>query len=337
MPVPFILAGIAIASTLYGGVKGVKAVKQQTEANEVNSRAQRIFDNAIEELEEARENSKFALERLGKKKLDVADKSINRFVSVYEKIHNIEITDTIGLKELNKFRIDKQSVVELKRIGEMASSMASGMATGGLAGGLMAFGAYSAAMTFGVASTGTAIAALSGAAATKATLAFLGGGALAAGGFGVAGGMAILGGVVAGPALAVLGTFMAAKAGKNRDNAYSNLAEAKKYQEVYRKATELCNAISKRANMFNKLLAELDEIFRQGIISLETIVSISGTDFKRYNIESKKMVAAACSVAGAVKAVLDTPILTMDGGLTKESEKTGDEILDLLNSMRQEA
>jgi hypothetical protein len=49
-----------------------------------------------------------------------------------------------------------------------------------------AFGAWSGAMAFGAASTGTAISALSGIAATNATLAFLGGGSLAAGGLGIA-------------------------------------------------------------------------------------------------------------------------------------------------------
>ena len=51
--------------------------------------------------------------------------------------------------------------------------------------------------TFGVASTGTAISALSGAAANSAALAWLGGGALAAGGGGMSAGTAFLG--LAGP------------------------------------------------------------------------------------------------------------------------------------------
>ncbi len=53
------------------------------------------------------------------------------------------------------------------------------------------------ATTFGTASTGTAISTLSGAAATNATLAWLGGGALAAGGGGTAAGSALL--ALAGP------------------------------------------------------------------------------------------------------------------------------------------
>lgn len=47
----------------------------------------------------------------------------------------------------------------------------------------------------GTAGTGTAISTLSGVAATRATLAVLGGGTLAAGGLGIAGGAVVLGGI----------------------------------------------------------------------------------------------------------------------------------------------
>lgn len=71
---------------------------------------------------------------------------------------------------------------------------------GGVAGGALGLGVAAAgpavamgvATTFGVASTGTAISALSGAAATNAALAWLGGGALAAGGGGMAAGNFLL-------------------------------------------------------------------------------------------------------------------------------------------------
>ncbi len=75
-----------------------------------------------------------------------------------------------------------------------------------VAGGLGAPVAVSTLVaSLGTASTGTAISALSGAAATKATIAWLGGGALAAGGLGIAGGTAVLG------VVAVCGAYGAKK------------------------------------------------------------------------------------------------------------------------------
>jgi len=73
------------------------------------------------------------------------------------------------------------------------------LGVGSLAGGGLAVGSWAVVAAFGSASTGAAISGLSGIAATNATLAWFGGGALAAGGAGMAGGMAVLGGIVAIP------------------------------------------------------------------------------------------------------------------------------------------
>jgi hypothetical protein len=70
---------------------------------------------------------------------------------------------------------------------------------GSIAGGSMAVGSWALVTTLGSASTGVAISGLSGVAATNATLAWFGGGALAAGGAGIAGGAAVLGGLFAVP------------------------------------------------------------------------------------------------------------------------------------------
>lgn len=74
---------------------------------------------------------------------------------------------------------------------------AAGIAGGAAVASLAPTAAMWVATTFGTASTGTAISALHGAVATKAALAWLGGGALSAGGGGVAAGKALL--ALAGP------------------------------------------------------------------------------------------------------------------------------------------
>ena len=76
-------------------------------------------------------------------------------------------------------------------------------AAGGLgAGSAVAIGSWSLVSIIGTASTGTAISSLTGIAATNATLAWFGGGALAAGGFGMAGGTLLLGGLALVPLVA---------------------------------------------------------------------------------------------------------------------------------------
>lgn len=73
---------------------------------------------------------------------------------------------------------------------------------GSTIGGLAAVGSWSLVTMLGSASTGAAISGLYGAAATNATLAWFGGGALAAGGGGVAAGAMTLGAIVAAPLVA---------------------------------------------------------------------------------------------------------------------------------------
>ena len=77
---------------------------------------------------------------------------------------------------------------DLRTANRNMIATAGGTAVGALAG-VTAMGVVS---TFATASTGTAISALSGAAATNATLAWFGGGAIAAGGGGMALGAAVL-------------------------------------------------------------------------------------------------------------------------------------------------
>ncbi|MDQ1247708.1 MAG: hypothetical protein QG597_2079 [Actinomycetota bacterium] len=100
-----------------------------------------------------------------------------------------------------------QWTVVASALGQMAAATGAGVVVGGLA----AFSAFTGMAALGTASTGAAIASLSGAAETSATLAALGGGSLAVGGWGVVGGTALLAGLVAAPALvaAGIGAFFA--------------------------------------------------------------------------------------------------------------------------------
>ena len=157
------------------------------------------------------------------------------------------------------------------------------------------------------------------AAATNATLAFFGGGSLAAGGLGMAGGTAVLGGLVAGPALAVLGFVAGAKASKNLEMAKANLAKAKEFEEEMRTVADLCNGIRRRAAMFNRFLIRLQTVFDPLVFEMTQIIEKTGNDYRNYSENEKKCIASAMSMAGAIKAVLDTPILDEDGNLTQDS------------------
>ncbi|AMY05985.1 DNA polymerase III subunit gamma/tau [Staphylococcus condimenti] len=123
-----------------------------------------------------------------------------------------------------------------------AGSIGTGIAAGA---GVAAFGpaaAMAIATTFGTASTGTAISALSGAAATNAALAWLGGGALVAGGGGTAAGTTLLalsgpiGWTIGGISLVGAGIFTNSKNKKMANEAREKALEIKK-QAVILKGT----------------------------------------------------------------------------------------------------
>ncbi|MBU6213820.1 MAG: helix-turn-helix domain-containing protein [Actinomycetales bacterium] len=103
------------------------------------------------------------------------------------------------LRDIRKHAIQAPTPVDV--LGKAAAASGVGAAVGGAASGLLASWVTASA----VASTGTAISTLSGVAATNATLAWLGGGTLAAGGLGVAGGTLVLASIVTLPALIIAG------------------------------------------------------------------------------------------------------------------------------------
>ena len=108
---------------------------------------------------------------------------------------------------------------------------AAGIGTGAAVAALAPSAAMWVATTFGTASTGTAISALSGAVAQKAALAWLGGGALSAGGGGIAAGTELL--ALAGPVGWGIAAASTAATGitvciKNKKIADAAMEEAKK-------------------------------------------------------------------------------------------------------------
>ena len=326
MALPLLFIGAAVATGAVGGTKTIKAVSDNSKAGQINEIANQSIENARDQLDRQRKEVGAALESLGKEKLTILEGNVTDFVTTFEKIKNIDFQSSIGLEELKNLHIDQNTFRELKELGSFALGLAGGAAAGVAGGALTAVGAYGAAMTFASASTGTAISALSGAAATNATLAFFGGGSLASGGLGMVGGMYVLGGLVAGPALMVMGMITEAKSKEKLEKALSNKAQADEIVESLNAASVQCSAIRRRTYMFYNLLAHLDSLFLPQVWKMQDIVETEGVDYRAYTLESKKAIAAAASTACTIKAVLDTPILTPEGELTEASENVTKEI-----------
>lgn len=320
MPLPFLFIGFAAATGGLGIGKSIKAGVDASNAKKINKNANELVQEATDMLNTQRLACGRSLSQLGEEKLSVLNTSMKAFLDTFTKIKNVDFKNSEGLDELKKLHIDAQDFEEMKTMVNFAGSIAKGAVAGTAGGAVVAFGAYGAAQALAFASTGTAIASLSGAAATNATLAFFGGGSLAAGGLGMAGGTAVLGGLVAGPALMVMGFVTGAAAKKNLEKAYTNRAEAIQIAEQLRTAAKQCEAIRRRTYMFYNLLARLDAYFLPLIYRMEEILNAEGDDYSKYGHASKKVIASCASIAATIKSVLDTPLLTEEGVLTDESE-----------------
>ncbi len=320
MPLPLIIGiGIAAATGLPGAGMGIKAGVDNANAKKINRSANELMEDATDLLNRQRKACGTSLEKLGEEKIFTLSHSVKEFLDAFTKIKNVDFRETEGLDELKNLHIDENTFTELEEMSGMALTVAGSTVAGTAGGALTAFGAYSAAMTFASASTGTAIASLSGAAASNATLAFFGGGSIASGGLGVAGGTAVLGGLVAGPALLVMGLAAGKQAEKKLDQAYANQAEAERMAAELDAASLQCEAIRRRTYVVYNLLARLDSYFLPLIYQMEDILRDEGDDYRAYSKESKKVIASAAGIAGSIKAVLDTPLLTEAGELTEAS------------------
>ena len=187
MPIPFIAIGIgagvlSIGSTIHSTVKSRKWQKiynealkkcQATEsatkklADEFNQQAEQLGRLRFDGMETLREAAEF----LKKAKVKQRD---------------FEEVQAISDETIDHWRELHHEALKSLGIGVVGIGTATGAAAATRAG------LYAAAGIFGVASTGTRISTLSGAAAHSAKMAWLGGGALSAGGAGMAGGAARL-------------------------------------------------------------------------------------------------------------------------------------------------
>ena len=318
MPLPFIIAGVAVLAGAYGVKKGVDAKDDFDTAEYLNEQAEEIYDEAKDKLEEARENTDKELQSLGSLKVNIYQNSLKDFSDLFAKIKNIDFEDNLALGTLNS--VDEQDVLDIQNVVlKMEEVLGGGIAALG-SGALAGFGALGGVGMLASASTGTAIASLSGVAATNATLAWLGGGALSAGGFGMAGGMAVLGGIVAGPVLAIGGMMMASKAEEAKYTAYENYDKAEALAEQMDSACVVLDGIYRRVEEFIEILEPLNETLENSIDKLADIVNKSN-DWRTYTQKERETVMTTASIAKTVKYICDAPIIDEDGEVTITSKR----------------
>ena len=131
---------------------------------------------------------------------------------------------------------------------------------------------------------------------------------------------------VAAPVVLFTGISASLKADENLEKAQVMYAEAEKAREEMKISETLCDAISDKSEMFNDLLVELDDMFSECTCLLAGVVRKKAGKIKKnlmsadFTESELKLIAVTRALAGAIKAVIDTPILTKDGDISNESQ-----------------
>lgn len=244
--------------------------------------------------------------------------------TLFDRIRNVPEENRLTYEKLKAIRVNwKQQAEKIELEYKKAEVKAAGQGAAGVGAGVAVVtlgptAAMGVATTFGVASTGTAISALSGAAATNAALAWLGGGALAAGGGGMAAGSAFLalagpvGWTIAGLSIVASGLmFFKTKNDKERlENVYTLISnrDIKSYELAI---VELCERIKRIVDETGKL--------EEAIAKIETF----GTDYIQMTEAQQYELGAYVNLMEAATMLLVNPILGLQ---PKFSEQDFDKV-----------
>lgn len=270
----------------------------------------------ISKLQLAQQKAEAAAKKANQKINDLGCQTSDLYTSLitiqtlFDHIRNAPEENRLKHEKLKAVRVNwKQQVErieleykknEVKAIGQGAAGISAAVTVATLA----PTAAMGVATTFGVASTGTAISALSGAAATNAALAWLGGGALAAGGGGMAAGGAFLalagplGWTIAGISFLASGImFFKTKSDKERlENIYTLISnrDVKSYELAM---VELSERIKRIIDETKKL--------KEAIVKIEAF----GTDYAQMTEEQQYELGAYVNLMEAATMLLVNPIL----------------------------
>ncbi|HAS8133453.1 TPA: chemotaxis protein, partial [Vibrio vulnificus] len=160
------------------------------------------------------------------------------------------------------------------------------------------------------ASTGTPIAALSGAAAYNATMAAIGGGSIAAGGFGMAGGAMVLGGVVAAPIMAIAGWAFASHAEEALSDARKTRSEV---NEAIGKMAKGRKQLDKTKLYVDRIHAETERlylVFKEYFDNLKAFDQlIAGkTDISKFEDDVIRLIHNGYQIAAILTDIITTPL-----------------------------
>lgn len=319
MPLPLIIAGLTGA---IGVGAHVTAQETNEQAQNIYREAEKLYNESKDSLDKARNTGEESLKNLGYTKEEVLDTSIKQFLTYYKKVKDIKLEESDNINEISKFTIDEQGVLQLRELTDIYSSSLSTGAKGAAAGVAVALAASGTFPELAAAGT-----------------------ALASGEIGMAG--AALNfteavtplSVIVAPIIAFTGIKASMDADENLEKAKTTHAEVEEAIEKMRIQETIFSAVSNEANMYNDLLVELNNVFAKcsGLMA-GVIKKKEGRIFKKklnrsdFTDDEIKLICVTRSLVGAVKSIIDTPILDKNG-MVSDKAKSNYEKFHCLNEV----
>lgn len=305
--IPLILGAAALATAAVGGVKAVEGFGNINEAKKIGERAQQRHEVAVSHLKAGWKVTNKLAEEYGQLQLDVIMRTIGRFVAFIERIgqrnkkSEKEFLEGLDGFSVQQFQEYKTAVIKAEQFFQ-GGAKAVGAAAAGYGGAMYL------ATSVGVASTGTLIGGLSGAAAWNATLAWLGGGSLVTGGGGMALGSVVLGGITVGPAVLIGGFVLAGEGEKALTKAREYEAQVNTGIAKIKAANDFMQQVKRRITELSNLVESLND---RAVLSLNELESLPSFDKNR---DASKFQQVGLLVK-ALAEIMKTPVLDNIGNL----------------------
>ena len=335
----------AVGKTTIKGLKvitGISAVTNRKQAIATKEEANKLKAEIESTNESIRDDLNETLEDFGKIRLEALHNTVGKFLSYLDKLNQkVKSKEYDFLKEID---ISYDEIQEMKKVDMKASDALKVAAVGGgfaaiaLAGTgpLVTTAVTSAVTAFATASTGTAISSLSGAAATNAILAWLGGGSLAAGGGGMAAGAATLATITTvattvattGVAIIAVGTLASAFYAKKNTEATKYLAEVQEWAEQVKASWIVIGGIKQRVLELQGLTQQLESKSLDSLQKLGDIVE----SFDANNVEHTKVFQQSAIMIKSMSELAQVPILDNDGNLNEQVNIVAAKTEKVLNS-----
>ena len=303
-------------------ISGVHAYQQRKSSIANKDEADKLKQDVETRTKSKRDNLNGVLEAFGKFRLEAMHNTIGAFLKSLERIG--KKYNEKEFEFLKSVDISENELTDMKKIDMQASDA---LKTMGVAGG---FGAVAlagtpvlvtnAVMAIGAASTGTAISSLSGVAATNATLAWLGGGSLAAGGGGMAAGAAVLTGITVGAtasvALLALGAGASAFYSKKNTESEQYLAEISIWAAENRRSWVAIDAIKQRVFEVQDVTRKLE---LRSMVMLENLSAIAD-NFDRQNTDHVTLLQQCTLLTKAMSELAQTPLIDKEGNFNESAK-----------------